>query len=89
MDKSSSSEHHAHLTRVVAVIEHRVAVSSVVPRREPNDSFPVLPPDSERQDDLLLHQIDVVVKRKDSFCLNAVPRHESVVQTVLGDSDEF
>lgn len=88
---------------MVAIVEHFVTKSGMITSRKADEALSILPPHPkttnyekkkltsslpECKDNFMVLEIDVVVQGQHSFCRYSVPRHESVVQAVLGDFDE-
>ena len=84
VEERCTGKNHGEFTCVIGIILPTgvTSVPSVEPGREPNNSLPVLPPNTESKRDLIMTELDIVIHTQHSFCLNHVEGEETVVQTV-------
>ena len=85
MVECCTCQHHRQLTTIVRVIIPwcMISIPSMEPAWEPNQPVPVLPPDTETKDNLIMAQVWVIIYTQDSFCLYSREWKESIIQAIL------
>lgn len=84
MEERRSGEYHRIFARMIAVVKPRqvLTIPGVIASGKAHNTFPVLPPDTEAKDDLVMAKEDVVVERQNSFSLDNVQWKKTIIQAI-------